>query len=381
MSPFGFPDASAANPAYVALALVRGIGRARLDSLAERFPSAAAVLEASYPELCSVRGLSKAAATAIRETGPASGERILASVVEVNGTAMGPNDPGFPAALHKIPDAPALLFAVGRIDLLATPSVAVVGSRDHSRYGATVCRDLAHELAAAGLTVVSGMARGLDAVAHAAALDAGGHTVGVLGNGLGVVYPAANRALYTRVAAAGCLVTEFPPGERPHAGSFPRRNRLISGLARATVVVEAGAGSGALITADCALTQGREVMAVPGPITSPVSVGTNRLLQFGAKPVLGPSDIVEEFGLGGTVPPLRLPADLSDQERTVLDQLEDGGRHVDDLQQAIGGRPGNLLAVLTSLEIRGLVVQDPGKVFRRETAISHLSLGGRETGG
>ena len=120
---------------------------------------------------------------------------------------------------------------------------------------------------------MSGMARGLDAVAHAAALDAGGGTIGVLGNGLGVIYPAANRALYERVAARGLLLTEFPPGERPHAGSFPRRNRLISGLARVTVVVEAAVGSGALITAGTALDQGREVMAVPGPITSPVSAG------------------------------------------------------------------------------------------------------------
>ena len=154
---------------------------------------------------------------------------------------------------------------------------------------------LAGAVAQAGVVIVSGMARGLDAVAHTAALDAGGATIGVLGNGLGVIYPAANRALYERVASDGLLVTEFPPGERPNVGSFPRRNRLISGLSRVTVVVEAAVGSGALITAGAALDQGREVMAVPGNITSPLSAGSNRLIRDGAAPVLEPADLLQHF--------------------------------------------------------------------------------------
>src|SRR5881296_3165588 len=132
-----------------------------------------------------------------------------------------------------------------------------------------------------------------------AALDAGGTSVGVLGNGFGVIYPVANRALYERMIARGCLVTELPPGERPHAGAFPRRNRLISGLAGVTVVIEAAPGSGALITADCALDQGRAVLAVPGPITSPTSLGCNKLIQQGAKPALAAGDVLEELGLPG----------------------------------------------------------------------------------
>src|SRR2546425_12325252 len=143
------------------------------------------------------------------------------------------------------------------------------------------------------------MARGIDAIAHAAALDSGGASVGVLGNGFGVIYPAVNRALYERMVAHGCLVTELPPGDRPHAGAFPRRNRLISGLAGVTVVIEAAPGSGALITVDCALDQGRAVLAVPGPITSPTSLGCNKLIQQGAKPALAPGDILEELGLPG----------------------------------------------------------------------------------
>ena len=309
--------------------------------------------------------MSRAAATAIKETRPDVGETICRQVEQESGVVLVPSDSRFPRALREIPDAPTLLFARGRLDLLQSTCVAVVGSRDHTRYGAEVCRRLAGQVAAAGLTVVSGMARGLDAHAHLAALDVGGGTIGVLGNGLGVVYPAANRRLYDRVAKDGCLLTEFPPGERPTAGSFPRRNRLISGLSKVTTVVEAGAGSGALITAECALGQGREVLAVPGPITSPVSVGTNHLIQSGAKPVLEAADILEEYGLIPDAPQLAIPADLSDSEKRLLDLLTSYDQDIDRLQAGCGAEMAEVAATLTSLEIRGLVLQGPGKCFRR----------------
>ena len=161
------------------------------------------------------------------------------------------------------------------------------------------------------------------------------------------------------------MLTEFPPGERPNAGSFPRRNRLISGLARVTLVVEARERSGALITADCALTQGRDVLAIPGPITSPVSVGCNRLIQLGAKPALGLRDVLEEYGIAlPEVPSAALPTDLSVEERRVLDVLALGPEQVDDVACRLAQPAADTLAVLTSLEIRGLVDQEPGKVFR-----------------
>ena len=188
----------------------------------------------------------------------------LGDVMTKNPDVLAPDDPRFPPALRQIPDAPTLLFAAGNLDLLCRTAVAIVGSRSHTRYGGEACRHFAGGLARAGVVVVSGMARGIDALAHGAALDVGGGTVGVLGNGLGVVYPAANRALYERVLREGCLLTEHAPGERPNAGSFPRRNRMISGLARATIVVEARERSGALITADCALGQGHDVLAGRG---------------------------------------------------------------------------------------------------------------------
>jgi DNA processing protein len=293
----------------------------------------------------------------------------------LGGRVLLTTDADFPELLRTIPDPPPVLFALGELRLLEPPAVAIVGSRDHTRYGAEVCRVLAVEAAAVGVVVVSGMARGLDAVAHGAALDAGGATIGVLGNGLGVVYPSANRELYDRVASGGLLLTEFPPGERPHVGSFPRRNRLISGLARVTVVVEAAAGSGALITAGTALDQGREVLAVPGPITSPMSVGCNRLIRDGATPFLEPADLLQHFPQCHRIvlsppagPPMDtspLPESLTPEERELALLLGAQPLHLDDLVARSSRAAGDLLSLLCGLELAGVIEQRPGRLFRR----------------
>jgi DNA processing protein len=219
------------------------------------------------------------------------------------------------------------------------------------------------------------MARGLDAAAHEATLAAGGATAGVLGNGLGVVYPSANRALYERVAVDGVLVSEFPPGERPHAGSFPRRNRLISGMARVTVVVEAAIGSGAIITAGTALDQGRDVMAVPGPITSRVSLGTNTLIRDGAEPLLSPDDLLAHFpelaSVRGAAPAAiavapagpELPLDLSPELAAIAAPLRGAVMHLDDVAERTGRSIAEVLAALCELEIAGLIEQRPGRMF------------------
>ena len=207
-----------------------------------------------------------------------------------------PDDPAFPTLLRFIPDPPPVLFAFGDLSLLERP-----GARRRRAAGTTppTARPWPAPSPAqagrAGLVVVSGMARGLDAVAHSAALDAGGTTIGVLGNGLGVIYPAANRRLYERVARARAAADGVPAGRAAAVGELPRRNRLISGLARVTMVVEAAPGSGALITAGTGLDQGREVMAVPGPITSAVSAGCNRLMRDGAAPYLEPADLFAHY--------------------------------------------------------------------------------------
>ena len=361
--------------ATLALALVPGIGSQRLRRLLGTFGSAAAVLEAPHARLAAVHGISKAAATAIRAASPADGERVLAqleAIGEGRARALLPADPDYPAQLVDIHDPPSVLYAWGDVSLLARPAVAIVGSRNHTAYGAEAVRLLAGAVARRAV-VVSGMARGIDALAHTAALDAGGASIGVLGNGFGVIYPAANGALYERMARHGCLVTEHPPGERPHAGSFSRRNRLISGLARAVVVIEAAAQSGAIVTADAGLEQTRAILAVPGPITSPTSVGCNKLIQQGAKPALCAADILEELGLPAglddtavalaTPAPRVPPPDLSGLQLTLWSRLTAEPQHVDALVAAARTGAADVLGALTELELRGLVRQTPGMVF------------------
>ena len=364
--------------AWVALALVPGIGPARLHSLIKVCHTPTGALAAPFAFLCTVPGMSSPAASAVKATSVEAGRRVLDEVERAGGRALLAMDPEFPEILRHIPDPPPVLFVRGDLALLERPAAAIVGSRDHTAYGEEACRRVAWAGAAAGVVVVSGMARGLDAVAHAAALDAGGTTIGVLGNGLGVIYPAANRLLYEHVGADGLLLTEFPPGERPHVASFPRRNRLISGLSRVTVVIEAAEGSGALITAGTALDQGRDVMAVPGPITSPQSVGANRLIRDGAAPLLESRDLLDHFPdavpplqpraypTPPAAPPLRqLPAELGETERVVAGLLGREPVLLDELIARSGRSAHELLAALCGLEISGVVEQGPGRMFRR----------------
>jgi DNA processing protein len=359
--------------AYVALALTPGVGAARLEMLLAACGSAHGAFSTPFAFLRAVPEMSAAAATAILGRSPADGERVLTEVERLEGEVLLPADDRFPAALRDIPERPALLFAAGDLSLAARPTVAIVGSRNHSAYGAAACRLVATAVARTGAVVVSGMARGLDAVAHRAALDAEGATIGVLGNGLGVIYPAANRALYDAMAGRGLLLTEFPPGERPHAGSFPRRNRLISGLARATVVVEAALGSGALITAECALEQGREVLAVPGPITSRTSAGTNRLIRDGATPLLEPADLFHhypELGVAANCADWSAVspsggAQLGSEALALADAVGFDPVRVDALAERLGRSAAELLSALCALELAGVVEQQEGGLFRR----------------
>lgn len=361
--------------ALVALGLVNGVGHTRRTTLLDACSTAYGALSAPFEFLCALPGISRACATAIKATSVAQGERVLREVESHGGSCLVPGDAAYPSILVDIPEPPAVLFAMGRLELLDRLAVAVVGSRNHSVYGSDACRMVVQAAAANGLCVVSGMARGLDAVAHLAALDVGGDTIGVLGNGFGVIYPSANRVLYERMRREGLLLTEFPPGNRPNAGSFQRRNRLISGLARVTVVVEAASGSGTLITVDAALTQGRDVMVVPGAITSPTSVGTNRLLRDGATPFLEPADLLALYpelqpttsGKGTPAarvdPPPALPLTLF--ERRVFQTLDRTPRHLDALIEVVGVPAAELLPALSALEMYGVARQEPGRRFLR----------------
>jgi DNA processing protein len=262
----------------------------------------------------------------------------------------------FPPLLRAIHDPPPGLFLRGGAEpeVLSRPAVAVVGARASSGYGASVARSLSRDLAAAGLVVVSGLARGIDSEAHRGALEAGGTTVAVLGCGIDRDYPAAHAELARRITDAGLIVSEYAPGVEPAPWRFPARNRIVAGLCAATVVVEARERSGALITADLALEEGREVFAVPGEITSPLSAGTNALLKLGAAPLTSAGDVLHSFGI-------ELEPEASGEGSPLLDKLP---ASADELVRQMGLPPAEVAAALVELELEGRAVAHDG-VYRR----------------
>jgi len=275
-------------------------------------------------------------------------------------TRRSPHYPPFLAAIH---DPPGRLYlrGEGSVEMLSGPAVAVVGTRSCSPYGAQVARRLGRELATAGVTVVSGLARGVDAEAHRGALEAGGPTVAVLGCGIDRDYPRAHAALAHRVSELGLLVSEYEPGVEPAPWRFPARNRIIAGLAGVTVIVEARAKSGALITADFALEDGREVFAVPGEITSALSRGTNELLRLGAAPLIETNDVLAALGLEEA--PVVLAAKLSESAQRVRELLADHAASVDELVERLGLAADVVAVALVELELAGEAVCAEG-VYR-----------------
>jgi DNA processing protein len=269
------------------------------------------------------------------------------------------SSPAFPRSLAAVFDPPVGLFVYGEeeVALLERPAVAVVGARSCSPYGASVARTLGRELAAAGLVVVSGLARGVDSEAHRGVVEAGGSTVAVLGCGIDRVYPAAHAELALRIREHGLIVSEYAPGVEPAPWRFPARNRIIAGLADATVVVEARERSGALITADLALEEGREVFAVPGEITSALSAGTNALLRVGATALTSVGDVLEAFGIA---PVERAAVELSSLAERVLVRLREHPVAADELSRSLSLGSGEVASALAELELAGLVDESAG---------------------
>jgi len=365
------PDDRRERAAYVALALTPGLGAKLPDIISACTTPLGAVL-APFAFL-GTAGFSVAAVSAIKRATVEAGERVLRAAEKMGIVPIFPGDAAYPSMLTTIPDPPRLLFALGDLSLSARQAVAVVGSRRHTDYGVHACRAVVDAAVSVGAIVVSGMARGIDAHAHARALDDGGSTIGILGNGIGHIYPAANRALYERVARHGLLLTEMPPGERPRVYTFPHRNRLIAGLATVTVVVEGARTSGSLITATAALDAGREVLAVPGPITAETSEGTNALIRDGSAPFLtgedlwtrlpGASALAAQSALAEP-PRRRIPDGLSDVERRIAGVLLQGEQHVDMIARDAALDAGVVLCELLSLELRSLVESLPGRRYR-----------------
>jgi DNA processing protein len=361
-------DVTARARAWLALALVPGLRPAHARRLAEHAggPEAAGALRPAALARC---GVAPAVVAAWSE-GCRRAERDLARLAQLGATLRAWDDPSYPTRLRAIAEPPLVLATLGTLDA-DEPAVAVVGARRASGYGRRVAEELARGLASVGLTVVSGLATGIDAAAHRAALAAGGRTVAVLATGLDRVYPPWHAGLARQVAAQGATMTEFPCGTPPLAYHFPRRNRLISGLALGTIVVEAAPDSGSLITARCALEQGREVFAVPGPVGVPLHEGTNRLIQQGATLVRGVEDVLDAIApqLRGRLTTARAAAPaLSTVEARVLDAVRPGDTHVDEVIRRTALAPGDALETLLALELRGVLEQQPGMRFRAKAA-------------
>jgi len=364
---------------YLTLLLLPRFGAALIRKLVDGFGSPGSVLEADPEEIIRVPGAGKQAAATLgdRETVAAARKRAAkqlrraaASGVRVIDT----DDPLFPFQLRTIHDCPLLLYCRGKTSLLGQPAVAVVGSRSASAYGRRIGFELSRSLAALGIVVVSGMALGIDGEAHRGALNGDGGTIGVLGCGPDIVYPAVHAGLYRQVESRGVLVSEYPLGTRPDGFRFPARNRIISGLSLGVVVVEATLRSGSLITARLALEQGREVFAVPGPVDSSRSAGTHWLLKQGARLVQSAEDIVEELQLASSLKTVsssgydgegRSENNLSACEKQVLAVVDDDSRTIDEIIRSSGLSAAEVGDALLQLELGGLVRRLPGRVYQR----------------
>lgn len=290
----------------------------------------------------------------------------LAQGASVGATFILIGDDAYPAPLYELHDPPPYLFVLGNLAVLERPCVAVVGTRRATAYGEWATTTIVEPVATAGVCIVSGMARGIDAAAHRAALSAGGTTVAVLGTGVDVAYPVGHRSLHHSIAERGLVISEFPCGARATKGSFPRRNRIIAALSRLTVVVEAGTKSGASITEEHATDLGRTVGAVPGPINSPQSAETNRLIQAGAQVILSAADILSLIGVADPNSKRRqLTLQLRDDERLVWDLLESAVTPLDSLAEQVDLPTHRLLAAVTGLEVGGLIETLPTGELRR----------------
>jgi len=352
---------------------VPGIGNHLFKRLIDHFNSPSLVFRAPQADLLAVDGMTRRLASAIqRHKTPEGVKQDLERAVDRGYKIVTMTDKTYPPLLLQIPDPPPFLYVFGDLDR-SMMNIAVVGSRNATPYGISTTKQLCGDLARLGITVVSGMAVGIDTAAHEGALAEKGKTVAVLGSGFEKVYPAANRKLFHKIAENGAVISEFPLTTEPDAHNFPVRNRIISGISLGTVVVEATKKSGSLITARLAAEQNREVFAVPGSIQSFKSMGTHTLIKQGAKLVEHAQDILDELShmiqsdqtannLKQNKPLKALPP-LSREELPVFKALGPYPVHIDDLVRNLSMEPGKLSSILLQLELKGIVQQSPGKLF------------------
>jgi DNA processing protein len=365
------------NPAeaLVALNLIEHVGPVRVRQLLEHFGEAPAVLRASKSQLLQVRGIGEDTAQAIAtwEKTIKLGEE-LKRISDFGCHILTQADEDYPELLRQIYDPPVVLYVKGKLTAKDKNAVAMVGSRMTTHYGVETARKLAYQLAYVGVTVVSGGARGIDSAAHQGALSAKGRTVAVLGTGINIVFPPENAELFERIADNGAIITQFPFNRNADKQSFPIRNRIVAGMTLGTVVVEANLTSGALITANMAVENGRQIFAVPGRIDSPRSKGCHELIKKGAKLCEGAEDILSEFEYlfpASNRPPGAsetgaLPAlTLSENEQKVYDALSIEESSTDEVIRRSGLPSSAVSVALLGLEMKRLIKQLPGKLFVR----------------
>lgn len=354
---------------WLALRRVTGVGNVLYRRLLDRFKTPDAVFAAGEEVLRTVEGVSLQTAQNICCFAKFDQVDLeIEKVVELGITLLSLHDPDYPPLLAAIYDPPPLLYIKGDPQAPYPYPIAVVGSRRPSHYGKTVAERLGRELAEQGMTIVSGFARGIDAIAHQAALAVEGRTIAVLGCGIDIIYPPEQRALFDEITEQGLIISEFPLGTPPEGQNFPQRNRVISGLSLGCLVVEATLESGSLITARCALEQGREVFAVPGSILSETSSGTHQLIRSGAKLVERVDDIFDEL-----LPQMRRapresafsPPSLQGDEKKLYDLLNFEPKQIDQLIQESGLSPAAVSGLLLALELRGAARQLTGKFYVR----------------
>ncbi len=347
------------TPYYIALSKVPGVGAARVRRLLDHFGSAETAWHATLGDMLSAGLDAKSAISLVETRRTTSVDADLEQLEKLGGRALSWEDEEYPQRLKEVGGMPPVLYVLGEITPQDTWAVGIVGTRRATHYGREATERIVAGLVEAGVSVVSGMARGIDSVAHKAALNVGGRTLAVLGSGIDVIYPPENRNLARQLIdeGLGAIIAEYPLGTLPEPANFPPRNRIISGLSLGVLVVEAAAKSGALITVEFALEQGRDVFAVPGPITNKLSEGTNNLIKKGAKCVTCAADILEELDLNMVTEHVEavraLPTDPT--ERMLLEHLQDNTRHIDDLTNLTSLPASTVSAVLTMMELKGLV--------------------------
>jgi DNA processing protein len=357
---------------WLALHLIPGLGNLTFKKLLERFGQPSDVLGAPMKDLLEVEGLRKEVARRIsRKEFSLAPSKVLRSLEQREAGILIYTDSGYPDRLKEIHDPPMVLYLKGGDIPKKTTFLAIVGSRGPTPYGLKAAENLAQGLARRGIGVVSGLARGIDAAAHWGCLEGHGFTVAVLGTGIDTIYPASNRKLFEEITRKGSVLTEFPPGTPPEPRNFPIRNRLISGLSRGVLVVEATMNSGSLITASAALEQGREVYAVPGSIQSFKSRGCHFLIKQGAKLVENADDVLDELGLNYPHAPktdtFKTPPSppIDDSEQKVYDLVGDYPTHIDEIAREGNIEPSAVSAALMRMELKGIIRQLPGKYFVR----------------